>query len=135
MEGAGGRERNKNVTHHDLTVPEVVEEDVKTLALATVILDDNAAAANDLTGIALTIDLAETSPGTQDLGVTDFDEVDLVLSAESLDELDVLCLSASLDENAKMGLAFVEGLSTLAETTSETVVDESVLQDLLYQNE
>ena len=75
-----------------LPVLEVVEEDVETLRLDTVVLDDDARAADDLAGVALTVDLAETSPGTKDLGVTDLDEVDLVLGTESLDELDVLSL-------------------------------------------
>lgn len=105
---------------------------MEALRLDTVVLDDDARAANDLAGVALTVDLAETSPGTEDLGVTDLDEVDLVLGAESLNELDVLGLRAGLDEDAKVGLTLVEGLGALTETTGETVVNESVLQDLLY---
>ena len=104
---------------------------MEALRLDTVVLDDNARAPNDLAGVALTVDLAETSPGTEDLGVADLDEVDLVLSAEGLNELDVLGLRAGLDENAKVGLTLVEGLGTLAETASETVVNECVLQNLL----
>ena len=104
---------------------------MKTLGLNTVVLDDNARAADDLARVALTVDLAETSPGTEDLGVTDLDEVNLVLSTEGLDELDVLGLSAGLDEDAKVSLTLVESLGTLAETTSETVVNECVLQNLL----
>ena len=114
-----------------LTVLEVVEEDVKTLALNTVVLDDDARATDDLAGVTLTGDLAETSPGTEDLGVTNLDEVDLVLGAEGLNELNVLGLSAGLDEDAKVGLALVESLGALAETAGEAVVDEGVLQDLL----
>ena len=101
------------------------------LALDTVVLNDNTRAPNDLPGVTLSVDLAKTSPGTEDLGISNLDEVDLVLSAESLDELDVLGFSAGLDEDAKMGLALVEGLGGLTETTGKTVVDESVLQDLL----
>ena len=114
-----------------LTVLEVVEEDVETLRLDAVVLDDDARAADDLAGVALTVDLAETSPGTEDLGVTDVDEVDLVLGTESLNELDVLGLRAGLDEDAKVGLTLVEGLGALTETTGETVVNECVLQNLL----
>ena len=104
---------------------------METLALDTVVFDDNAGAADDLTGVALTVDLAKAGPGTEDLGVTDLDEVNLVLSTEGLDELDVLGLSAGLDEDAKVSLTLVESLGTLAETTSETVVNECVLQNLL----
>ena len=106
---------------------------MQALGLDTVVLDDDARAADDLAGVALAVDLAETSPGAEDLGVTDLDQVDLVLGAEGLNELDVLGLSAGLDEDTEVGLALVEGLGALAETASETVVDEGVLQDLLQQ--
>ena len=104
---------------------------METLALDTVVLDDNARAADDLAGVALTVDLAETSPGTEDLGVTDLDRVDLVLCTECLNQLDVLGLRARLDEDAQVGLTLVQRLSTLAKTASKTVVDEGVLQNLL----
>lgn len=114
-----------------LAVLEVVEEDVETLALDTILLDNDTAASDDLSGVALTVDLAETGPGAEDLGVSDLDKVDLVLSAESLDELDVLGLCAGLDEDAQMGLALVQGLGALAETARKTVVDQGIFQDLL----
>ena len=104
---------------------------METLALDTVVLDDDARAADDLAGVALTVDLAETSPGAKYLRVSDLDQVDLVLGAESLNELDVLGLSAGLDENAKVGLTLVERLGALTKTASKTVVDECVLQNLL----
>ena len=44
---------------------------MEALALDTVVLDDNAGAADDLTGVALTVDLAKAGPGSEDLGVTD----------------------------------------------------------------
>ena len=121
---------------------------METLALDTVVLDDNAGAADDLARVALTVDLAKTGPGTEHLGVTDLynscqsepymilesthlDQVDLVLGTESFNQLDVLGLSAGLDQNGKMCLAFVECFCALTETAGETVVDKSVLQDLL----
>ena len=104
---------------------------MQALGLNTVVLDDDARAADDLARVALTVDLAEAGPGTEDLGVTDLDEVDLVLGTESLNELDVLGLGASLDEDAQVSLALVESLGTLTETASKTVVNESVLQNLL----
>ena len=104
---------------------------MEALRLDTVVLDDNARAPNDLAGVALTVDLAETSPGTEDLSVTNLDEVNLVLSTEGLNELDVLGFSTSLDKDAKVGLTLIEGLRALAETAGETVVDKGVLQDLL----
>jgi hypothetical protein len=54
-----------------------------------------------------------------------------VLSTESLNEFDVLGFRASLNQNAKVGLAFVESLGTLTKTTSKTIVNKCVLQDLL----
>lgn len=104
---------------------------METLAVAAKVLNNNAAAADDLAGVALAVDFAETSPGTEDLCVTDLDQVDLVLGAEGLDELDVLGLCARLDEHAQVGLALVEGFSALAEASGKSVVDERVLQDLL----
>ena len=114
-----------------LAVLEVVKEDVESLGLDTVLLNDDTAASDHLSGVALTIDFAKTGPGSEDLSISDLDQVDFVLGAESLNELDVLGLRASLDEDAQMGLALVEGLGALTETTGETVVDEGILQDLL----
>ena len=122
---------NTKEEYSRLPVLEVVEEDVQALRLDTVVLDHDARAADDLAGVALTVDLAETSPGAQDLRVTDLDQVDLVLRTESFDQLDVLGLRARLNENAQMRLTLVERLRALAETASKTVMDEGVLQDLL----
>jgi hypothetical protein len=44
---------------------------VEALALRTVVLDDDARASNDLAGVTLLVNLAKTSPGTEDLGVLD----------------------------------------------------------------
>ena len=104
---------------------------MQALGLNTVVLNDDARAANDLARVALTVDLAETGPGAEHLRVSDLDQVDLVLRAEGLDELDVLGFGARLDEDAQVRLALVKRLRALAETASETVVDESVLQNLL----
>lgn len=104
---------------------------MQTLRLNTVLLDDDARAPDNLAGVALAVDLAETRPSAENLGVTDLDEVDLVLSTEGLNELDVLGLSARLDEDAQVRLTLVKRLSALTETASKTVMDERVLQDLL----
>ena len=104
---------------------------METLGLDAVVLNDDARAADDLAGVARTVDLAETGRGAEDLRVSDLDEVDLVLRAEGLDELDVLGLSARLDEHTQVRLALVKCLRALAQTTGKTVVNERVLQDLL----
>ena len=104
---------------------------MEALRVGTVVLDNDAGAADDLARVALLVDLAETSPLSEDLGVTDLDEVDLVLSAQGLDELDVLGFRACLDEDAKMSLALVKCLGCLAQTAGKTVMYKRVLQDLL----
>lgn len=73
----------------------------------------------------------ETSPLAELLAVGDLDERDLVLAAESDNELLVGLLLASLVEDAHVGLAAVEGLAGLTETTGETVVDQGDLENTL----
>jgi hypothetical protein len=109
-----------------LTVLEVVQKNVQSLALNTVFFDHDATASHDLSRVTLTIDLAQTSPSAKDFGVTNFNEVDLVLSTERLDEFDVLRLCAGLDKHAQMGLTFIKRLCALTETSSETVMNKSV---------
>jgi hypothetical protein len=104
---------------------------MKALRFNTILFNNNTAATNDFAGVALTVNLAETSPGTKDLGVSDFDQVDLVLRTKGLDKFDILGLRASLDEDAKVGLTFVKSLGALTETTSKTIVDKSIFQNLL----
>ena len=99
---------------------------MQTLTLSTIVLDNDARAANDLAGVTIPVNLAKTSPGTENLGVTDLDEVDFVLGAEGLDELEVLCLGVGLDEDAEVGLAFVEGFGAFAEAAGEAVVKACV---------
>ena len=60
---------------------EVLEEHVQALRVLTEVADDNARAADDLPGVALTVNLAETGPGTEGLGVRHLEEVDVVLVA------------------------------------------------------
>lgn len=75
---------------------EVVQQDVQALGLLAVVLDNDTRASDDLSGVTLSVDLGQTGPGTQDLGVGDLDEVDVVLGAKSLDQLDVLGCVRSL---------------------------------------
>jgi hypothetical protein len=113
--------------HLTLTVFEVVDEDVETLALGTIVLDDDTRAANDLAGVTLLVDLAKTSPLTENLRVTDLNQVDLVFGTEGLNQLDVLGLVTGLDKDTQVGLALVESLGGFTETTGETIVNESGL--------
>lgn len=73
----GGVILNKNLqdevggrTRKNLAVLEVVEEDVKTFALDTVVFDDYTRASDHFTRVTLAVDLAETSPGSEDFGVS-----------------------------------------------------------------
>lgn len=132
-----------------------VQENVHGLRLFTKVLDNDAGAGNNLTGVTLTVDLAETGPLTELLSIGDLDQVDVVLSAKSLDKLDVLLLSAGLNKDSKMSLTSgggfrvsirmirpstltksyfflpVESLGSLTETTGKTVVDQGATENFL----
>jgi hypothetical protein len=124
---------NREITKHQLTLAvfEVVDEDMETFALGTIVLNHDARAADDLAGVTLLVDLAKTSPLAKNLRVTDLNQVDLVFGTEGLNQLDVLGLGTGLDEDTQVSLAFIKGLGSFAQTTSQTIVDESSLQDLL----
>ena len=110
---------------------EVIQQHMHTLTVNTKVLNNYTRAANDLPGVTLLVDFAEASPGAEDFRVSNLDEVDFVLGAESLDKFEVFRLGVGFDEDAKVSLALVQCLGALAETTSESIVDEGVLQDLL----
>lgn len=101
-----------------LAVLEVVQKHMKTFTLNTILFNDNTTASYDLPRVTLPVDLAKTSPRSQNFGVSDLDEVDLVFSTESFDELDVLCFCAGLDKNTEMCLTFIESFGTFAKTAS-----------------
>lgn len=65
------------------------------------------------------------------LSVGNLDEGDLVLGAQSDNELLVGLLLAGLVENTHVGLASVESLGGFTETTGETIVHESELENTL----
>jgi hypothetical protein len=79
----------------------------------------------------IVIGRTETGPLAELLSVWNLDQWDLVLGAESDNKLLVCLLLASLVQDAHMGLASVESLGRLTETTGETVVHESELEDTL----
>ena len=112
-------------------VLEIIHQHIHALAFRTKVLDDDTRAPDDLSRVTLLVDLAQSSPLPEHLGVADLDEVDLVLCTECFDELDVLGFGARLDEHAKMGFALVEGFGTFAQAAGEAIVREGVLQDLL----
>lgn len=64
-----------------LSRSKVVKEDVQSLRLLAVILDNDARAVDDFAGVSFTVNLAETDPLAELLAVSNLDEVDLVLVA------------------------------------------------------
>ena len=120
--------------HLTLTVFEVVDEDVETLGLGTIIFDNDTRAADDLAGVTLLVDLAETSPLTENFRVADLNQIDLVFGTEGLNQLDVLGFGTGLDKDAQVSLSLVESLGSFTETTGETIMKESSLQDLLQRD-
>jgi len=128
---------NKEATEHNLTLTvfEVVDEDVETLALGTIVLDNDTRAADNLTGVTLFVDLAKTGPLTENLRVTDLDQVDFVFGTEGLNQLEVLGFATGLNEDTQVSLAFIESLGGFTETAGKTITNESGLQDLLQHEE
>ena len=125
--------RNENNERSLLTLAalEVVLEDVTTLRLGAVLFDNNTRAADNLARVTLSVDFAETCPGSENLGISNLDQRDLLRRAEGLDEFNILGLSACINKHTKMGLASVQGLRALAQATGKAIVDERRLQDLL----
>jgi hypothetical protein len=87
-----------------LLVLQVVKQPGKSFGLLAKVLDNNARARNNLAGVALSIELAETSPLTEILVGGDVQEADVLLSGKSLDELLVSSLSAVLGQENKAAL-------------------------------
>lgn len=81
--------------------------------------------------VALLVELAEACPDTELLAVLNGQKVDIVLVAKSLNETLVCGLIAAVREDAQVGILAVEGLDGLAQTASQTVVLEGLLQNSL----
>ena len=70
--------------------------------------DGDNGGSDDLAGVALLVDLAETSPLAQLDLVVDLEQVDAVLGAQGLNQLDVVVLIAVRGQHNEMRLAPVE---------------------------
>jgi hypothetical protein len=92
-----------NKESHILTI----QEDVHSFGFFSEISDSNTRAANDLTGVTFTIDLAKTSPFTKLLGVSNLDQVDVVFSTEGFNQLDVFRFGTGFDENGQVSLTSI----------------------------
>lgn len=108
---------------------EVVQEDVALLALLAPISNHDAGAVDNLAGISLAVEDAETGPLAEELSIRHLDERDLVLRAQSDDELLVGLLLASLVQDTHVCLATIEGFGCLAQASGETIVDEGEFED------
>lgn len=106
---------------------------MQSFAFDAIILHHDARTAYNLARVPLLVDLAEPSPCAENLGIADFDEVDLVLRTQRLDELDIFGFGTGLNEHAKMRLAFIERFGSFAKAAREAIVNECVLQNLLHE--
>ena len=117
-------------SEENLLLLERVQQDSQGLALLTIILNNDAAAADDFAGVAFLVNLTKTNHFSELLVVFNLDQGDVVLSTEGLNELTVSRLCAVGGQHAEMGLTLVQGLSSLVQTTGQTIIDQSFLQDL-----
>lgn len=108
-----------------------VEQELSSLGVLTPVGDDNTRSTNNLSGVTLSVELAQTSPLTELLGIGDLDKGDLLLGlvAESLDELEVRLVGDGVTEHTELGLSSRQSLGALSQTSDETVVDDGLLQD------
>ena len=109
---------------------EVVEKHRQRARLLPEFGDDGAACPDGLLDLALGIELGQPAPRTQILAAVDHDHGHLALCAQGADELLVLLVLAVLREAAETGGAAIEGLGALVKPLAESVVHESLLQDL-----
>ena len=66
---------------------QVVQHDSGGFSLQTPVLNDDAGASDDLSGLSLLVDLAKSGPFTELLVVVDLDKGDVVFLAEGRNEL------------------------------------------------
>lgn len=94
--------------------------------------------------MVISIELVQTAPFTELFSVgslfrltkrryelTYVNQTDVVHGTQSGDELDVILLGAVLGQDAKVSFLAIQSLGALSQTTSETIVDESLLEDYL----
>jgi len=106
-------------------------EDIVGGSLLSPVPDDAGGALDDLPGLTLPVNLAESCPFTQLHVAVNLDEWDSMLHAKSGDQLLVHGLVAILGQNAKKSLSFVESLGGLSHTSGKTIGDESLFENLL----
>lgn len=109
----------------------MIKDNTSLSRFLTPVLDDDTRAANNLSGVAVSVNLAETSPLTKLLSIRNLDDGDRLsgLVRKSLDQSSVGLFGDGLAQNAELGLTRRESLGSLSETSSKTVVDQSLLED------
>lgn len=110
---------------------EVLGEELVSLGVNTVLGDHSHAAADDLARVAVAVNLAEAAHLTQLLLVGDVHNGHVAVGAESLHQLGVVLLLDGLGQEADVGTVSIDNLGALVDAALQTVVLESVLDDLL----
>ena len=93
--------------------------------------DNNRRGLDNLPGVSVLVDLAETSHLTELLLVGNQDKGDTLLLSEGLDELLVGGLIAVLGQEDQLGVSGLDGLGNLMETSDEGSTTAGVLQHFL----
>jgi hypothetical protein len=86
-----------------------VQQNVHGFGFFSKVSDGDTRAANDLTGVTFTVNLAETGPFTKLLGIRDLDQVNVVFGTQGFNQLDVFTFSARFAENGQMSLTSIKG--------------------------
>lgn len=123
-------ERNLQMEKGSL-LAKVSKDGILGVRVSTPVADHGARATDDLTSVAFGVKLAQTNPLAKLLGVLNLEQVDLALLAECLNQTKEGGLIAVGGQNAQVGLTTVERLGALAQTTSNTINDNGLLQDFL----
>jgi hypothetical protein len=105
-------QKNKLVTTNDpLPLPLchhysvlTVQQNVHGFRFFSEVGDGDTRAANDLTGVTFTVNLAETGPFTELLGIRDLDQADVVFGAQGFNQLDVFTFGAGFAKNSQVSL-------------------------------
>lgn len=121
-----------SVRNHLLLALDVLKNNSQSGTVLTKVSNDSARALDDLSGVSLSINLAESTPLTKGLSLRDLDQRNLAISTESLNQTGVHSLIAILSKEANLGNTTVQSLHSQTETTLESLMVKSVLQNLRH---
>ena len=113
---------NSFKTKTSLAGLEVFLQHCKAFSLLAIVGNHGAGAANNLAGLALSINLAKTSPLSQLLGLRNSNQVDALLRTQSFNELLVVRLVAVIGEDAKLSLSTLNRAACFMQTTREAIM-------------